>query len=178
MFLLKRHLSLYLKLKSCYVMNLELSIASLVAAVYLQLLYEYCLTTTITEEGGGGYFTTEGQSVGMSWYRAPLWDLRPDISSCWNVCLKFVVLYLWGALYLVYVTLVGSLENAILCCMLFIVVFVGYQCSQHVGGFHGRLPHHVLLCITKMYWLLRHKSKLSPSNNLLIYKIIFKPIWT
>jgi hypothetical protein len=26
------------------------------------------------------YFTTDGQS----WYRAPLWDLRPDITSCLN----------------------------------------------------------------------------------------------
>jgi hypothetical protein len=25
------------------------------------------------------------QSVSMSWYRAPLWDLRPDITSCRNV---------------------------------------------------------------------------------------------
>jgi hypothetical protein len=31
-----------------------------------------------------GYFTTDGQSVSMSWYRAPLWDLRPDITSCRN----------------------------------------------------------------------------------------------
>jgi hypothetical protein len=31
------------------------------------------------------YFTTNGQSVSMSWYRAPLWDLRPDITSCRNV---------------------------------------------------------------------------------------------
>jgi hypothetical protein len=28
--------------------------------------------------GGGGFFTTDNQSVSMSWYRAPLWDLRPD----------------------------------------------------------------------------------------------------
>jgi hypothetical protein len=37
-----------------------------------------------------GYFTTDGQSVSMSWYRAPLLDLRPDITSCrkdaaWNL---------------------------------------------------------------------------------------------
>jgi hypothetical protein len=35
--------------------------------------------------GGGGYFTSDGQSVSMSRYRAPLWDLRPDITSCRNV---------------------------------------------------------------------------------------------
>jgi hypothetical protein len=31
---------------------------------------------------------------------------------------------------------------------------------------------------TKMYWLLRRKSKVSTSNKFLIYKTIFKPIWT
>jgi hypothetical protein len=31
------------------------------------------------------YFTTHGQSVSMSWYRAPLWDLRIDITSYRNV---------------------------------------------------------------------------------------------
>jgi hypothetical protein len=29
-------------------------------------------------------FTTGGHSVSISWYRAPLWDLRPDITSCRN----------------------------------------------------------------------------------------------
>jgi hypothetical protein len=29
-----------------------------------------------------------------------------------------------------------------------------------------------------MYWLLSRKSKLSKSNKLLAYKVIFKPIWT
>jgi hypothetical protein len=32
-----------------------------------------------------GYFTTDCRSVNMSWYRVPLWDLRPDITSCPNV---------------------------------------------------------------------------------------------
>jgi hypothetical protein len=41
------------------------------------------------------YFTTNSQPVSMSWYRAPLWDLRPDITSC---CLKIAVLFLWGTL--------------------------------------------------------------------------------
>jgi hypothetical protein len=44
---------------------------------------------------GRSYFRTDGHSVSTSWYRAPLWDLRPDITSC---CLKFEVLFLWGAL--------------------------------------------------------------------------------
>jgi hypothetical protein len=32
--------------------------------------------------------------------------------------------------------------------------------------------------LTKMYWLLARKSKLSISNKPLIYKAILKPIWT
>jgi hypothetical protein len=35
--------------------------------------------------GGGGCFTTDGQLVSMSWYRAPFWDLWADITSCRNV---------------------------------------------------------------------------------------------
>jgi hypothetical protein len=34
------------------------------------------------------------------------------------------------------------------------------------------------ISLTKMHWLLGHKSKLSISNKLLIYKTILKPIWT
>jgi hypothetical protein len=34
------------------------------------------------------------------------------------------------------------------------------------------------LSLTKMYWLLGRKSKLSIDNKLLIYKVILKPIWT
>jgi hypothetical protein len=34
------------------------------------------------------------------------------------------------------------------------------------------------ITLTNMYWLLGHKSKLSTSNKLLIYKTILKPIWT
>jgi hypothetical protein len=34
------------------------------------------------------------------------------------------------------------------------------------------------LSLTKMYWLLGRKSKLSANNKLLIYKVILKPIWT
>jgi hypothetical protein len=34
------------------------------------------------------------------------------------------------------------------------------------------------LSLTKMYWLLGRKFKLSINNKLLIYKVILKPIWT
>jgi hypothetical protein len=34
------------------------------------------------------------------------------------------------------------------------------------------------ITLTKMNWLLRHKSKFSTSNKLLICKIILKPVWT
>jgi hypothetical protein len=34
------------------------------------------------------------------------------------------------------------------------------------------------ITLTKIYWLLGHKSKLSRSNKLLTYKIMLKPIWT
>jgi hypothetical protein len=36
----------------------------------------------------------------------------------------------------------------------------------------------IRITLTKMYWLLGSKSKLSTSNRLLIYKTILKPIWT
>jgi hypothetical protein len=34
------------------------------------------------------------------------------------------------------------------------------------------------ITLTKMYWLLGHKLKLSTSNKFLIYKTVLKPIWT
>jgi hypothetical protein len=34
------------------------------------------------------------------------------------------------------------------------------------------------ITLTKMYWLLRRKSKLSTSNKFLLYKTILKQIWT
>jgi hypothetical protein len=33
------------------------------------------------------------------------------------------------------------------------------------------------IALTKMYWLLGRKPKLSINNELLIYKTILKPIW-
>jgi hypothetical protein len=34
------------------------------------------------------------------------------------------------------------------------------------------------MTLTKMHWLLGRKSKLSTSNNILVYKAMLKPIWT
>jgi hypothetical protein len=34
------------------------------------------------------------------------------------------------------------------------------------------------ITLTKIYWLLGRKSKLSTSNKLLVYKTMLKPIWT
>jgi hypothetical protein len=34
------------------------------------------------------------------------------------------------------------------------------------------------ITLTKLYWLIGRKSKLSTSNKLLIYKTLLKPIWT
>jgi hypothetical protein len=38
-------------------------------------------------------------------------------------------------------------------------------------------PKQLGIALTKTYWLLGRKSKLSLSNKLLIYKTILKPIW-
>jgi hypothetical protein len=81
------------------------------------------------------YFTTDGQSVNMSWYRAPLWDLRLDIISCRNVAVWNLRSCIYWAPSLTmkslprisldvlrwtqYRTPVGLLENAVLCCALF-----------------------------------------------------------
>jgi hypothetical protein len=43
------------------------------------------------------YFTTDSQSVSISWYRAPLWELRPDIISCRNVVVWNLRSYIFGA---------------------------------------------------------------------------------
>jgi hypothetical protein len=64
-------------------------------------------------------------------------------------------------------------------------------CADHVKylGLHPNSkltwPHHIFtkrkqlgLAHTKMYWLLGHRSRLSLSNKLLLYKSILKPIWT
>jgi hypothetical protein len=50
----------------------------------------------------------------------------------------------------------------------------GHTWHKHIFSKRKQLG----ITLTKMYWLLRHKSKLSTSNKLLIYKTILKPTWT
>jgi hypothetical protein len=47
-------------------------------------------------------------------------------------------------------------------------------CQKHIFTKGKQLG----IALTKMYWLLGSKSKLSTINTLLTYKTIFKPIWT
>jgi hypothetical protein len=59
---------------------------------------------------------------------------------------------------------------------------------KYLGLHHDRKltwhPHifvkhkQLAISLTKFYWLLGRRSKLSVSNKLLIYKAILKPIWT
>jgi hypothetical protein len=58
--------------------------------------------------------------------------------------------------------------------MLNILEFVQINASQHIFT----KWKHLGITLTKLYWILGHKSKLNLSNKLLIYKIAIKPIWT
>jgi hypothetical protein len=40
------------------------------------------------------YVTTDGQSASLSWNKAPIWGLRPDL----DYCLTVAGLLIWGAL--------------------------------------------------------------------------------
>jgi hypothetical protein len=40
------------------------------------------------------YITTDGQPVSLSWNKAPIWGLRPDL----DYCLTVAGLFNWGAL--------------------------------------------------------------------------------
>jgi hypothetical protein len=51
----------------------------------LVCMYTTLVATDMSLRQSRSHFTTDSQSVSMSWYRAPLWDLRPGITSCRNV---------------------------------------------------------------------------------------------
>jgi hypothetical protein len=42
-------------------------------------------TPSLAIPGSKSKLLYDWQSVSMSWYRTPMWDLRPDITSCRNV---------------------------------------------------------------------------------------------
>jgi hypothetical protein len=51
--------------------------ATYIVCIYIYIKVEVTLRLTVSQ--------SVSQYVSMSWYRAPLWDLRPDITSCRNV---------------------------------------------------------------------------------------------
>jgi hypothetical protein len=55
-------------------------------------------------------------------------------------------------------------------------IHIDRRLSWHKNIFAKRKQ--LVITLTKLYWLLGRKSKLSTSNKLLIYKTILKPIWT
>jgi hypothetical protein len=56
------------------------------------LLYSHSLDSLESESES--YVMTDSQSASLSWNKAPIWGLRPDI----NYCLTITVLFLWDAL--------------------------------------------------------------------------------
>jgi hypothetical protein len=57
-------------------------------------LYPCLLSYSKSESESESHVTTDSQSASLSWNKAPIWGLRPDI----NYCLTITVLFLWGAL--------------------------------------------------------------------------------
>jgi hypothetical protein len=58
-----------------------------------------CLTTQLfmaatPESESESYVTTDGQSASLSWNKAPIWGLRPDLCYCQSVA----GLLMWGVL--------------------------------------------------------------------------------
>jgi hypothetical protein len=67
--------------------------------LYTQLLK--CLLKSLTNESltelncqSQSYITTDGQSASLSWNKAPIWGLRPDLCYCQT----FAGLFMWGSL--------------------------------------------------------------------------------
>jgi hypothetical protein len=51
----------------------------------------FCLKHTCQSQS---YITTDGQPASLSWNKAPIWGLRPDL----DYCLTVAGLLVWGAL--------------------------------------------------------------------------------
>jgi hypothetical protein len=54
-----------------------------------------CTTACVRVESSPveSYLTTDGQATSLSWNKAPIWSLRPDLNYCQTVA----GLLLWGA---------------------------------------------------------------------------------
>jgi hypothetical protein len=55
--------------------------------ILAHLLYTYVRSIRNIQIHSKSKLLCDSQSVSMSWYPVPLWDLRPDINSCRNVAL-------------------------------------------------------------------------------------------
>jgi hypothetical protein len=68
-------------------MNLEESLVS-------RILSRSLLPRTLYLAESESHVTTDGQPISLSWNKAPIWGLRPDL----YYCLTVVGLLIWGAL--------------------------------------------------------------------------------
>jgi hypothetical protein len=55
-----------------------------------------CTACVSPESESESYVTTDGQSASLSWNKAPIWGLRPDLYYCMTVA----GLLIWGALFM------------------------------------------------------------------------------
>jgi hypothetical protein len=53
-----------------------------------------CWQSLLTKSHSQSYITTDGQPASLSWNKAPIWGLRPDL----DYCLTVAGLFIWGAL--------------------------------------------------------------------------------
>jgi hypothetical protein len=64
--------------------------------------------TDCSESESESYVTTDGQPASLSWNKAPIWGLRPDL----DYCLTVEGLLIWGALAL-YSLWADPMENTV-----------------------------------------------------------------
>jgi hypothetical protein len=135
------------------------------------------------------YFTT--QSVSMFWCRAPLWDLRPYITSCRNVAVWKLRSCFCGALCLTKrIGLQFSVQSlngpshaepvTILYCLIWDAPNVEGQVSgfvsprNRVAQLYPRAPgHHDLMCKLLDFWTSVQVKTVSPSELFPYPKILF-----
>jgi hypothetical protein len=54
-------------------------------SVFLLSQVKSTLISSLTATESGSYITTDGQPASLSWNKAPIWDLRPDLYYCQTV---------------------------------------------------------------------------------------------